>query len=143
VYDMIQQSIKVLSDKDVTHARQVIRRDEDINKLESDINEKVVLLITRQQPIAKDLRFMISTLKIASEFERMGDNAANIAKIRTRAQFTDHYIMMRLEAMGHLSMLMLKDLKEATRHNDLELVKEIIERDIDIDDLYKQIINTT
>ena len=51
--------------------------------------------------------------------------------------------MMRLEAMGHLSMLMLKDLKDATRHNDLELVKEIIERDIDIDDLYKQIINTT
>ncbi|MBA8777888.1 phosphate signaling complex protein PhoU [Staphylococcus schleiferi subsp. coagulans] len=143
VYDMIQQSIRVLSDKDVTHARQVIRRDEDINKLESDINEKVVMLITRQQPIAKDLRFMISTLKIASEFERMGDNAANIAKIRTRAQFTDHYITMRLEAMGHLSMLMLKDLKEATRHNDLELVKEIIERDIDIDDLYKQIINTT
>ena len=142
-YSMIDQSIRVLTDSQVTHARKIIKNDTEINKLEYDVNEKVVMLITKQQPMAKDLRLMISALKIASEFERMADNAANIAKIRTRVKFSDKYLVMRLEAMGRLALLMLKDLNDAAKGDDLDLVKEIIERDKDIDDLYKQIVNSS
>ncbi|MGV3051915.1 phosphate signaling complex protein PhoU [Staphylococcus chromogenes] len=142
-YSMIDQSIRVLTDSQVTHARKIIKNDTEINKLEYDVNEKVVMLITKQQPMAKDLRLMISALKIASEFERMADNAANIAKIRTRVKFSDKYLVMRLEAMGRLALLMLKDLNDAAKDDDLDLVKEIIERDKDIDDLYKQIVNSS
>ncbi|PTG50566.1 phosphate transport system regulatory protein PhoU [Staphylococcus chromogenes] len=142
-YSMIDQSIRVLTDSQVTHARKIIKNDTEINKLEYDVNEKVVMLITKQQPMAKDLRLMISALKIALEFERMADNAANIAKIRTRVKFSDKYLVMRLEAMGRLALLMLKDLNDAAKDDDLDLVKEIIERDKDIDDLYKQIVNSS
>ncbi|PTF75512.1 phosphate signaling complex protein PhoU [Staphylococcus chromogenes] len=142
-YSMIDQSIRVLTDSQVAHARKIIKNDTEINKLEYDVNEKVVMLITKQQPMAKDLRLMMSALKIASEFERMGDNAANIAKIRTRVKFSDKYLVMRLEAMGRLALLMLKDLNDAAKDDDLDLVKEIIERDKDIDDLYKQIVNSS
>lgn len=142
-YSMIDQSIRVLTDSQVTHARKIIKNDTEINKLEYDVNEKVVMLITKQQPMAKDLRLMMSALKIASEFERMADNAANIAKIRTRVKFSDKYLVMRLEAMGLLALLMLKDLNDAAKGDDLDLVKEIIERDKDIDDLYKQIVNSS
>lgn len=142
-YSIIDQSIRVLTDSQVTHARKIIKNDTEINKLEYDVNEKVVMLITKQQPMAKDLRLMMSALKIASEFERMGDNAANIAKIRTRVKFSDKYLVMRLEAMGRLALLMLKDLNDAAKDDDLDLVKEIIERDKDIDDLYKQIVNSS
>ncbi|PWZ98386.1 phosphate transport system regulatory protein PhoU, partial [Staphylococcus pseudintermedius] len=61
-YSMLQKSIKVLSDEEITHARQIVKSDRKINQMEYDINEKVVMLITRQQPIAKDLRMMIATL---------------------------------------------------------------------------------
>lgn len=142
-YSMIDQSIRVLTDSQVTHARKIIKNDTEINKLEYDVNEKVVMLITKQQPMAKDLRLMMSALKIASEFERMADNAANIAQIRTRVKFSDKYLVMRLEAMGRLALLMLKDLNDAAKDDDLDLVKEIIERDKDIDDLYKQIVNSS
>ncbi|PTF82583.1 phosphate signaling complex protein PhoU [Staphylococcus chromogenes] len=142
-YSMIDQSIRVLTGSHVTHARKIIKNDTEINKLEYDVNEKVVMLITKQQPMAKDLRLMMSALKIASEFERMADNAANIAKIRTRVKFSDKYLVMRLEAMGRLALLMLKDLNDAAKGDDLDLVKEIIERDKDIDDLYKQIVNSS
>lgn len=142
-YSMIDQSIRVLTDSQVTHARKIIKNDTEINKLEYDVNEKVVMLITKQQPMAKDLRLMMSALKIASEFERMADNAANIAKIRTRVKFSDKYLVIRLEAMGRLALLMLKDLNDAAKGDDLDLVKEIIERDKDIDDLYKQIVNSS
>ena len=82
-------------------------------------------------------------LKISTDFERMGDNAAHIAHIRLRVKITDHYVLTRLKTMGKLAMLMLQDLNTATKQEDITLIKEIIERDKDIDDLYANIVNTT
>ena len=143
VYNMIEQSVSVLSDEDKKNARALIAYDSKINKMEYDINEKVVMLITKQQPMATDLRVMISALKIASELERMADNSTNIAQIRKRVIITDYFILTRLKTMGKLAMLMLKDLENAIRNKDILLIKEIIERDTDIDDLYREISNTT
>ncbi|MGD6766242.1 phosphate signaling complex protein PhoU [Mammaliicoccus lentus] len=143
VYNMIEQSVSVLSDEDKKNARALIDYDSKINKMEYDINEKVVMLITKQQPMATDLRVMISALKIASELERIADNSTNIAQIRKRVIITDYFILTRLKTMGKLAMLMLKDLENAIRNKDILLIKEIIERDTDIDDLYREISNTT
>lgn len=143
VYFMIEQSISVLSDEDRNNARNLIKYDKKINQMEYDINEKVVMLITKQQPIATDLRVMISGLKIASELERMADNSTNIAQIRKRVKITDYFILTRLKTMGKLAMLMLKDLEAAVNDKDIQLIKEIIDRDNDIDDLYREINNTT
>lgn len=143
VYFMIEQSISVLSDEDRNNARNLIKYDKKINQMEYDINEKVVMLITKQQPIATDLRVMISGLKIASELERMADNSTNIAQIRKELKITDYFILTRLKTMGKLAMLMLKDLEAAVNDKDILLIKEIIDRDNDIDDLYREINNTT
>ena len=56
---------------------------------------------------------MISSLKIASDLERIGDNASSIATIRLRTKITDDYVLTRLKTMGKLAMLMLKDLDQA------------------------------
>ncbi|UOB21600.1 phosphate signaling complex protein PhoU [Macrococcus armenti] len=143
VYRTIEKSINVLSDDNKDIAREIIANDVHINAKESDIENQIISLITKQQPIATDLRMILSSSKIASELERMGDNASNIAKIRKRVKIEDTYILARLNTMGKLSMLMLADLKEAYASQDVNLVKEIIERDNDIDDLYKEIINSS
>ncbi|WP_240663979.1 phosphate signaling complex protein PhoU [Macrococcus sp. DPC7161] len=143
VYHTIERSINVLSNDDINEAREIIKHDEVINQMEYDINDQIVSLITKQQPIATDLRKILSSIRIAAELERIGDNASNIAKIRKRVKLEDHYVLTRLKTMGKLSMLMLQDLKVAYETKDMNLVKEIIERDKDIDDLYKEIINTT
>lgn len=143
VYRTIEKSINVLSDDNKDIAREIIASDVHINAKESDIEDQIISLITKQQPIATDLRMILSSNKIASELERMGDNASNIAKIRKRVKIEDTYILARLKTMGKLSMLMLADLKEAYATQDVNLVKEIIERDNDIDDLYKEIINSS
>lgn len=143
VYRTIEKSINVLSDDNKDIAREIIASDVHINAKESDIEDQIISLITKQQPIATDLRMILSSNKIASELERMGDNASNIAKIRKRVKIEDTYILARLKTMGKLSMLMLADLKEAYASQDVNLVKEIIERDNDIDDLYKEIINSS
>lgn len=143
VYRNIDNALKALSENDRNFAREVIAKDKEINELESEINEKVIMLIMRQQPIAADLRLMIASLKIASDFERISDNAANIAEIRLRAKFVDNYVLTRLTTMGKLALLMLNDLNSAVKYRDTTLIKEIIKRDADIDDLYKNIVNTT
>lgn len=143
VYSNVNNAIESLSEDDRNFARHVIEKDKEINKFDYDINEQVIMLITKQQPIATDLRMMMAALKISTDFERMGDNAANIAHIRLRVKITDHYVLTRLKTMGKLSLLMLEDLNTAVKNEDLTLIKEIIERDKDIDDLYVNIVNTT
>lgn len=143
VYSNVNNAIESLSEDDRNFARHVIEKDKEINKFDYDINEQVIMLITKQQPIATDLRMMIAALKISTDFERMGDNAANIAHIRLRVKITDHYVLTRLKTMGKLALLMLEDLNTAVKSEDLTLIKEIIERDKDIDDLYVNIVNTT
>ena len=142
-YFNINNAIVSLSEKDKNFARQVINKDKDINKLDCEINEKVILLIMKQQPIASDLRMMMAALKIATDFERMGDNVASIANIRLRVKITDDYVLTRLKTMGKLAMLMLQDLNTAAKNEDITLIREIIDRDQDIDDLYANIVNTT
>ncbi|MEX2947643.1 phosphate signaling complex protein PhoU [Staphylococcus warneri] len=143
VYFNIENALVSLSDDKRTFARETIEKDKEINRLDYEINEKVIMLITKQQPIATDLRMMMAALKISTDFERMGDNAANIAHIRLRVKITDHYVLTRLKTMGKLAMLMLEDLNTAIKNEDITLIKEIIERDQDIDDLYINIVNTT
>lgn len=143
VYRNIEFGLTSLSEEDRNYARQTIAKDKEINEQETEINEKVIMLITKQQPIATDLRLMMAALKIATDFERIGDNAASIAKIRLRAKIIDEYVLTRLNTMGKLALLMLKDLDDAVNDNDITLIKEIIDRDKDIDDIYKNIVNTT
>ncbi|MFQ3853895.1 phosphate signaling complex protein PhoU [Staphylococcus sp. 2S1] len=143
VYRNIEFGLTSLSEEDRNYARQTIAKDKEINEQETEINEKVIMLITKQQPIATDLRLMMAALKIATDFERIGDNATSIAKIRLRAKIIDEYVLTRLNTMGKLALLMLKDLDDAVKDNDITLIKEIIDRDKDIDDIYKNIVNTT
>ena len=95
VYSNVNNAIESLSEDDRNFARHVIEKDKEINKFDYDINEQVIMLITKQQPIATDLRMMMAALKISTDFERMGDNAANIAHIRPRVQTTDHHVLPR------------------------------------------------
>ncbi|MBM6025352.1 phosphate signaling complex protein PhoU [Staphylococcus epidermidis] len=143
VYFNINNALVSLGEEKKSFARQTIEKDKEINRLDHEINEKVIMLITRQQPIAKDLRMMMAALKISTDFERMGDNAASIAHIRLRVKINDNYVFTRLKTMGKLAMLMLEDLNNAIRNKDLPLIKEVIERDEDIDDLYVNIVNTS
>ena len=143
VYFNINNALVSLGEEKKSFARQTIEKDKEINHLDHKINEKEIMLITRKKPIATDLRMMMAALKISTDFERMGDNAASIAHIRLRVKINDNYVFTRLKTMGKLAMLMLEDLNNAIRNKDLPLIKEVIERDEDIDDLYVNIVNTS
>ena len=79
--------------------------------------------------------------KISTDFERMGDNATHSSYSSSSKDYRSLCINS-IKTMGKLAMLMLQDLN-TTKQEDITLIKEIIERDKDIDDLYANIVNTT
>ena len=80
VQDVISNTIEALSNKDSQLAQKMVEVDERIDRMEVEIDELVLKLLALQQPMAIDLRYLITALKINNDLERMGDQAVNIAQ---------------------------------------------------------------
>src|SRR5687768_4023095 len=80
VQQVVSSSIRALSTNDVELAQETIQDDERVDRLEVEIDELVLKLLALQQPMAIDLRFLITALKINNDLERMGDQATNVAQ---------------------------------------------------------------
>lgn len=138
-YRRLRGCIEVLSDTDAERARELVKGDKAINIMEYEINTQVIELITTQQPVATDLRLIISSIKIADDLERISDNISNVGEVRKRVKITNDKLLLRLSTMERLAMLMFVDVKAAYENQDTDLCIEIIERDKDIDSLFVQI----
>lgn len=141
-YRRLDGSTEVLSDADTGRARDLVRGDKTINIMEYDINTQVINLITTQQPVATDLRLIISSIKVADDLERISDNISNLGEVRKRVRLTNEKLLLRLSTMERLALLMLEDVQTAYENQDTDLCIEIIERDKDIDSLFVQITTT-
>ena len=80
VQDMIQRSVESLKKQDIRMAEQVITKGDEVDKLELEIDEKCISLIALRQPMASDLRFITTGMRIATDLERIGDLAEDIAE---------------------------------------------------------------
>ena len=76
----IQRSVLSLVEKNEDYAHQVIRDESRVDQMEIQIDEKVTSLIVREQPVARDMRLVVSAIKISTDLERMGDLAVHIAE---------------------------------------------------------------
>lgn len=141
-YRRLRGSTEVLTDPDTERARALVKGDSAINSMEYDINTQVINLITTQQPVATDLRLIISSIKIADDLERISDNISNLGEVRKRVRLHSEKLLLRLSTMERLALLMLEDVKAAYESGDTDLCIEIIERDKDIDSLFVQITTT-
>lgn len=99
----IDQSIRALATKDKALAERVIARDPEIDRLQWEVEKMVSTLIATQQPVARDLRRILSTLLIASDLERMGDLAVNIARVAKEFVEDNLVLFKPLEDLPHLA----------------------------------------
>ncbi len=81
VENIIDTSVTAMKTQDLNLARNVLKKDDEIDQLELEIEKDCMMLLALQQPLAKDLRTIASVLKIITDLERMGDNAVNIAEV--------------------------------------------------------------
>lgn len=139
----LDNSMNFLFGKDIEGALSIIEDDEHINRMEEEINDRVILLIAKQQPVATDLRRLMVLVKIAADMERIGDYACNIAKETIRIGKDEHIEPIgMLEEMRVKTMKMLKQVLDAFTNENMEEAKTIAKLDDDVDDMYGHIIRT-
>jgi phosphate transport system protein len=130
-------AVESLIQKDMIKAQSVIERDIILDQKELAINEKAILLIAKQQPLAKDLRKLIISLRISSDLERMADHAVNIAKSTLRLG-SDYPNSIHLDVvkMAEKARDMARVAMEAFENEDISLAKKLSEMDDDVDEIY-------
>jgi phosphate transport system protein len=137
----IEDAIASLKDQDVDKALKIIDNDSRINNLEEDINDKAILIIAKQAPVAIDLRRVIVAIKISSDIERVGDLAVNIAKSVIRIGTGD--LIKPLEEIPSLAEVankMLADSIKAYYDEDVVLAKNVAKIDDEVDEAYGRLI---
>jgi len=137
----LNKSIDALMSHDVDVALSIIENDIHINRREEEINDRVILLLAKQQPVATDLRRLIVMIKAAHDMERVGDYAVNIAKETIRLGKTEFVSPIKnIEEMRSKTITMLTEVMKAFIAEDIEEARKIAELDDQVDDLYGQTI---
>jgi phosphate transport system protein len=138
--ESIAKAVKALVERDKELALEVIRSDEAINLLEIDIDEFCLKLLALRQPIAADLRFITSAMKINSDLERIGDLSVNIGE-RALDLLEQPLLkpLIDIPRMAQLAQKMVKDSLDAFVNRDAELAHEVCRRDDEVDKMNHQI----
>lgn len=137
----LSKAIESLFNQDLALAKQVLEDDKMIDKLEEEINEKSVLLIAKQQPVATDLRQIIMSLRVVTDVERMGDNAKNIAKATIHLDKNVSAIPEGIKQMHEITMDMLKSSMHAFKYEDITIAGNLAATDDKVDLLYKHVVS--
>jgi phosphate transport system protein len=137
----IKEAMIALINQDMEKAKQVIDGDNEIDELEYEINDKALLLIARQSPVASDLRKISVALKVSSEVERFADIAVNIAKSALHIGKEKHFKeLIDIPKMMELALEMVSDSIKAFNSQDITLAKKCAEKDDEVDKMFGSLI---
>ena len=136
VEDLVQMSANALENGDSELADQIIKQDLEIDEKEVEVEEECLKVLALHQPVAIDLRFLITVIKINNELERIGDQAVNIAqrvKIIAKSEQPDFFF--DYAAMWEKVQTMLKMSLDALINMDDDIAWKVLELDDEVDQL--------
>jgi phosphate transport system protein len=140
VEETIHDAVQSLVKRDSELANQIFKREKQINDMELAIDEMCLKLLALRQPMAVDLRFITSAMKIITDLERMGDQAVNIAeRALTLNQEPQLKPYIDLPRMAEIAQSMVKDVLDAFVNRDSKLARSVCERDDLVDGLNDQV----
>ena len=143
VNENILRSVKSFINHDIELASETKRKDKEINKLETDIENFCFRLIALQQPVTSDLRSIVTVMKASSDLERMGDHAVSIARAVIRVKERQNKRIPEVEAMiGEMAeevKHMVEEVLDAYVRVDTDEANRIAELDGKVDDYFVKI----
>ncbi len=138
----IESASRALIDQDVEAANKAIDFDKEVDRKEKDIESLCIKLLLRQQPVARDLRMISAALKMITDMERIGDQAADISGIVIYLAGTPYIKKLEhLPQMAQAAITMVRRSIDAYVKKDLDLAREVIDMDDIIDDLFLVVKN--
>lgn len=140
----IENATRAFNESNVALAEAVIADDDKIDELTISLDELAINILARQQPVARDLRIVVSALRISASLERMGDMSEHIAQL-ARYRFPDKVVPKSLRStfaeMGQLDVVVARKLTELLRTEDVQLAEEIRNEDDKIDALHLSVFD--
>lgn len=135
---MVARSVSALVTADTSLGQAVVAEDKLLDAIQMEVDDQVVLLIAKRQPMANDLREVIGALRMATDLERIGDLGKNIARrsMQIGENLPPKKLLRGLQRLTSVSLEQLKDALDAYAAKDLEKASQVWERDDEIDSLY-------
>ncbi len=138
--ELLSKALVSVQTRDAQLAREVIERDKTLDALEAALEEQVVKVIALRQPMAQDLRVLISALKVSSTLERIGDLSKSIAKRAIPLSSTKQIkVTTSIVRMGRATLTQLTDVLNAHAARDVDQAVQIWNQDFEIDEMYNAI----
>ena len=137
--EAITASVSALIQYDKTFVHTVFEKDDEIDRMERDIETFCMRLLLQQQPVAKDLRAISSALKMISDMERIGDQAGDIAEIMAVMKDHDTKSKLHIQDMARATVKMVTDAVESFVRKDLKLARSVMAYDDVVDGLFDQV----
>ena len=139
--EMLKESLDALRTSDITIAEKVISQRRDIREFDYKIEDDAQRLIVLYQPVARDLRAIISTLKINTYLTRIGIYSKDISKDIREISFNKEFPRLKtVSVMGDIVLGMLDDVIKAYETEDLTIIDDMWKRDDTVDDLFHTIL---
>lgn len=140
IEDAIDKCMHAFKTQNESLAKEIIAGDRNINDIEKTIEARCLSLILKQQPVARDLRIVTTALKVVTDMERIGDQAADIAELILREKREEIYnLTEHIPEMAKATKLMVRDAVDAFIHSDTDMAQEIKLRDDVVDDLFDKV----
>ena len=144
VTSSIERATEAFNDSNVTLAEAVIADDDRIDVAAAELDELAIQILARQQPVARDLRIVVSALRISASLERMGDMAEHIAQL-ARYRFPEKVVPKSLRTtfaeMGRLDVEIARQLTELLRTQDVRIAEHIRNEDDKVDELHVSVFD--
>lgn len=140
IEDAIENAVEALLKKDAGLARKAIALDASVDDKERAIERLCLQLLLQQQPVARDLRTISAALKMITDLERLGDQAADISEITLHLREEPYILNLhRIPQMGKTAIGMVRDSIDAFISRDMDLAHEVIARDDQVDQLFLEV----
>jgi phosphate transport system protein len=144
VASRVLAAIEALENHDAGAALEIITTDDKLNDEQMAVSNLVAQTIVREQPVARDLRFLMALDHVAYDLERMGDHASSVAKqARKLAPQAPLHDFVRLPELGRLVAQQVQDILTAVVDIDEVRAREIAARDDEVDEIYHAIFDET
>lgn len=141
---IMEQASKAFISSDVTMADQALANADAIHEKALSLDESVIRILARQSPVSRDLRILVSALRISASLERMGALAGHIAQIarfRYPGSAIPAALLPTFEEMGRLDLELGKKVVKLLKNTDVDLAKEIQAEDERVDELHRKVFD--
>jgi phosphate transport system protein len=136
----MERSSAALLNADVKLAEQVISEDEKLDSIQHDLEARAINLMARQQPVAQDLRILVTSLRMSADLERMGDlchHIAKLARMRYPAVAVPAELVSTIENMGKTAKKIIEKSTHVVKNQDLHAAIELETDDDEMDTLHR------